>query len=300
MNTPPSRIQSSYHDVDELYRRNRIVLRRMDDPYVGPPFEKAKMITEVDVIPSYDQNDNYRQALRRKISPANDAICERYSYTGQRNARSNCDQGAFGYNSDMKGQDTRNPYDTSTRQTYGTSYLKNESYMQYPLRRPAEGNERPYVRYEARIRPTEHFTKEHSDDAKHLRAIRPSLTPRAIHWPHERNAVEANGTSMPQSIGSGRGNTVEVSPGEFLRLRSTKETWDAFLNDFYMPCVCVCCDITLFCIQDACCVVCPACREISPLEATEPEGGVGLGFTTETLATWQDEIRRMRQHDHSV
>jgi hypothetical protein len=87
---------------------------------------------------------------------------------------------------------------------------------------------------------------------------------------------------------------IEVAPGEFLRLRTADETWRAIANDFYMPCECVVCEITLFCIQDALSVLCPKCLVVSPLEGAvydEYDGGVGMGFTMESLAKWQEEIR---------
>lgn len=91
--------------------------------------------------------------------------------------------------------------------------------------------------------------------------------------------------------------TIEVLPGEFLRLRGADETWRAVQTDFYMPCECVCCRQTLFCIQDAVFVLCPDCRVVSPMEGIlceESDGGVGLGFKLTDLAKWQDEIAKER------
>jgi hypothetical protein len=100
---------------------------------------------------------------------------------------------------------------------------------------------------------------------------------------------------------SGGCTQIEVSPGEFLRLRGADETWKAVLNDFYMPCLCICCEQTLFCIQDAVFVLCPICRVVSPLERVVYgdrcccDGGVGLGFTMDDLAKWQNDIERNRR-----
>ena len=92
--------------------------------------------------------------------------------------------------------------------------------------------------------------------------------------------------------------SIEVLPGQFLRLRGADETWRAIACDFYMPCACVCCSLTLFCVQDACFVLCPDCRVISPMEGIAyegHEGGVGLGFTMEELAKWQEDLERERR-----
>jgi hypothetical protein len=87
---------------------------------------------------------------------------------------------------------------------------------------------------------------------------------------------------------------IEVSPGEYLRLRGADETWKAIHMDFYVPCTCICCELTLFCIQDAVFVLCPECLAVSPLEGVVVDGydgGVGIGFTMESLANWQEEIK---------
>jgi hypothetical protein len=95
--------------------------------------------------------------------------------------------------------------------------------------------------------------------------------------------------------------TIQVSPGEFMRLRGADETWRAIMDDFYMPCTCVCCNLTLFCIQDANFVLCPECRVVSPMDDMvydEYDGGVGLGFTIEDLGKWQEEIAFKQKIDH--
>lgn len=87
--------------------------------------------------------------------------------------------------------------------------------------------------------------------------------------------------------------TIEVSPGEHLRLRGADETWRAVQLDYYSPYECMCCSLTVFCILDAAFVLCPACRVVSPTVgslAHGSDGGVGLGFTIEDLAKWQEEI----------
>jgi len=89
--------------------------------------------------------------------------------------------------------------------------------------------------------------------------------------------------------------TIEVFPGEFLRLRGADETWRAIQVDFYMPCECVCCLDTIFCIQDADFVLCPNCRVVSPMAGVSHEGsdgGVGLGFTMSDLACFQSQGKK--------
>jgi hypothetical protein len=120
-----------------------------------------------------------------------------------------------------------------------------------------------------------------------------------------RNSQIRDFQSIPNAIEPTRKNMVkiEVYPGEFLRLRGADETWHAIKYDFYMPCICICCNLTLFCIQDAIFVLCPTCRIVSPLEGVVLDGydgGVGLGFTIEELSKWQKEIAFGRETDVSV
>jgi hypothetical protein len=88
--------------------------------------------------------------------------------------------------------------------------------------------------------------------------------------------------------------TIEISPGVHVRLRGADETWKAVENDFYMPAECICCESTIFCIQNADYILCPDCRVVSRMEdlSSHGMGGVGLGFKYEDLARWQDDILR--------
>ena len=88
--------------------------------------------------------------------------------------------------------------------------------------------------------------------------------------------------------------TIEISPGVHVRLRGADETWKAVENDFYMPAECICCESTIFCIQNADYILCPDCRVVSRMEdiSSNGMGGVGLGFKYEDLARWQESILR--------
>jgi hypothetical protein len=89
-------------------------------------------------------------------------------------------------------------------------------------------------------------------------------------------------------------STIEISPGVQVRLRGADETWKAIEYDYYMPAECICCESTIFCIQDADYILCPDCRVVSRLEGSSSRGmgGVGLGFKYEDLARWQEDIAR--------
>jgi hypothetical protein len=94
--------------------------------------------------------------------------------------------------------------------------------------------------------------------------------------------------------------TVEISPGVHVRLRGASETWKAIENDYYMPAECICCESTIFCIQNAVFVLCPDCRVVSRTEGVSSRGmgGVGLGFKYEDLARWQDAILKEQLSRH--
>jgi hypothetical protein len=123
---------------------------------------------------------------------------------------------------------------------------------------------------------------------------------------------------------------MEIVPGQYVRLRGAEETWHAIRQDAYVPCICSGCGNTIFCMDDADYVLCPICREVSPvryddvvdddvidttrtvttsvsshIHTTVPTtttttiavgGGVGLGFTLESLGQWQaDIVKQNRQ-----
>jgi hypothetical protein len=94
--------------------------------------------------------------------------------------------------------------------------------------------------------------------------------------------------------------SIEISPGVHVRLRGADETWKAIEHDYYMPAECICCESTVFCIQDADYVLCPDCRVVIRLGGSSSRGiggGVSLGFKYEDLARWQEDILRARQEE---
>ena len=127
-----------------------------------------------------------------------------------------------------------------------------------------------------------------------------------------------DGSSCTSSIGSlsqttyksgvydsDRLQKIEVSPGIFLPLMGSKETWDSIKYDSYMPCICHGCSsstttpTTLFCSNNVSFVVCCQCFTISPTitqhdvslydDTTTPnEAMVGMGFTFDNLCEWQE------------
>jgi hypothetical protein len=80
---------------------------------------------------------------------------------------------------------------------------------------------------------------------------------------------------------------IEVSPGYYLMIRGAVETDLAIQQGRVRPTVCSCCTSQLYCIMSAEYVLCPTCREISPVDFKHNNGldpvGVGLGLTSETL-----------------
>ena len=104
----------------------------------------------------------------------------------------------------------------------------------------------------------------------------------------------------PNMVGAVSSKMIQVAPGEYMRLRGAQETWKAVQQDFYIPGTCICCQETLFCIQDAVFVLCPICDVVSPsqpgkiLISNGYNGGVGLGFVIDELIQWQTEILSSR------
>ncbi len=92
----------------------------------------------------------------------------------------------------------------------------------------------------------------------------------------------------PESEQPARTNLqIEISPGVFVRLRGSEETWSAIQSGNSTHATCYSCELSLLCIADAEYVICPACRVVSPLstgsygQPSNPActtGGVGLGM----------------------
>jgi len=97
--------------------------------------------------------------------------------------------------------------------------------------------------------------------------------------------------------------TIEIAPGDFQQLRGAQETYAAIGCDFYVFSSCSICNQTICCIEYAAYVLCPRCRVVSPIDGFDSGsdersgGGVGLGFTLDELAEWQEEITVARLHE---
>ena len=142
-----------------------------------------------------------------------------------------------------------------------------------------------------------------------------SLSKNILERGDENNTQDIRSMAMNGSIATTRRNTsppplshgtvsckmIQVAPGEYMRLRGAQETWKAVQQDFYIPGTCICCQETLFCIQDAVFVLCPICDVVSPsqpgkiLISDGYNGGVGLGFVIDELIQWQTEILASRK-----
>jgi hypothetical protein len=126
-------------------------------------------------------------------------------------------------------------------------------------------------------------------------ASRPRHPPAPQHHYQEQQHHHQQEQQHPQPSQQAE-SMIEISPGVHVRLRGADETWRAIEQDYYMPTECLCCQATIFCIQNADFVLCPDCRVVSRMEDSSSQGmgGVGLGFKYEDLARWQADIIRNR------
>jgi hypothetical protein len=98
---------------------------------------------------------------------------------------------------------------------------------------------------------------------------------------------------------------LEVSPGIFLPLHGSEETYAALRTDRLCATYCLACETPLFCVEYAAQVLCPACRVVSPVftheaprrndydSQTHPSG-VGLGMTVDEYdRTWAEAEERL-------
>lgn len=91
---------------------------------------------------------------------------------------------------------------------------------------------------------------------------------------------------------------IPIAPGVTAPLRGVQETLECIARDSYIPAQCLCCSQDLFCIMDACYLLCPTCKVVSALVGgadREYNGGVGLAFTVDDLQRIQYDIVQSRQ-----
>jgi hypothetical protein len=100
---------------------------------------------------------------------------------------------------------------------------------------------------------------------------------------------------------------LEVSPGIFLPLHGSEETYSALRSDRLCATYCLACETPLFCVEYAAQVLCPACRVVSPVFTHEAPrrssddyyahnspAGVGLGMTVDEYdRTWAEAEERL-------
>lgn len=87
---------------------------------------------------------------------------------------------------------------------------------------------------------------------------------------------------------------MEVSPGVYMPLHGSEETRQAARNGQLTACPCYNCDQQLHCVAIAVSVLCPHCREISPIFDSSTScggggGGVGLGISQSEFNRWAEE-----------
>jgi hypothetical protein len=105
---------------------------------------------------------------------------------------------------------------------------------------------------------------------------------------------------------------LEVSPGIFLPLHGSEETYAALRTDRLCATYCLACETPLFCVEYAAQVLCPACRVVSPVFTHEAPrrnsdydshthpSGVGLGMTVDEYdRTWAEAEERLLAERYS-
>jgi hypothetical protein len=82
--------------------------------------------------------------------------------------------------------------------------------------------------------------------------------------------------------------------------RGSKETMEAIANDQITCNNCFVCHETVFCIQDACYMICPQCYTYFPntsATATTTTFGLAIGFDIHTLWECQADLLAMHEND---
>lgn len=175
---------------------------------------------------------------------------------------------------------TVTPYEDDDRYPFYNQNQNHNRTLTMMLRNPLHESRRRHLN----TSPTTTTTMEnHRPPAPYWDPSAPAFSRGYQQWPQEQ--------AHPPSVQRHQAR-VQVAPGLSLRLRGAAETKEAIERDFYLPAMCLSCQLDMYCIQDASYVVCPRCRVVTPMEGMVEgfDGGVGLGFTHDALCRRQCEI----------
>ena len=88
--------------------------------------------------------------------------------------------------------------------------------------------------------------------------------------------------------------SIEITPGTFTELRGQQEIMEYLRQDRIASTECPFCCETIYSVDDAAMVLCPACRSIVPTTPTEHDGqGFALGFSAHDWPDLQREALGM-------
>lgn len=83
---------------------------------------------------------------------------------------------------------------------------------------------------------------------------------------------------------------VEISPGHFIELRGSKETWKTLQRNFSRQTDCACCSTQIEFIQNVAMVLCPVCRIVIPMD-NQNGRGLGLGVKVQSEISWHHSMK---------
>jgi hypothetical protein len=138
------------------------------------------------------------------------------------------------------------------------------------------------------------------------KVARDSLQQDALDAIEGEHQLESHQEKLPDDVPPTEQDLIEVSPGVYLPLRGSKETWEALLEGRVVVTMCSCCQEELSCIEDAQLVVCSDCWVISPvdqsiagisLEDNEADeecysSSVGLGIKASEIGEWLEAAQQ--------
>lgn len=105
------------------------------------------------------------------------------------------------------------------------------------------------------------------------------------HQPHHSTSTN---TSTTSSTKPPTRKEIEVSPGFFLPLHGTQETVEAIKKNRMASATCSHCEAALYCTEQAAYVLCPVCKNMSPIQIHGT--GVGLGIQSSDYHKWRRQL----------
>jgi hypothetical protein len=267
----------SRSDEDYYYNRRHLNTRTNIDCRPERPSVASRSRQE--------DSQSFRQHHTRRVHESDFPTVEVVVPTfNESSRRSRIPQAAYRQDQQRRSGDSFRMDDSHGDNSRYTSYAGDEHYHSHTHRRQLHNQ------YEV------HYHPRDVEDSSYSRQSRSSAS--FVSGISEDRQASSYGQQqqLEQQYSAVDDRLVEVTPGTYVKLRGSVETWHAIQTGRTTRTACLSCTVMLLCIQDADMIMCPACRSISPVDRDNfGGGGLGLGMAETEARMELDRLASMRR-----